>query len=60
MPREHPTATRAELVRLCARAYAILTTVEDEAWDHDTDAAGELVESVAALERAIARLRGGE
>lgn len=49
---------RQTLVQVAERALSLLSFVEDLAWDHSVDAAGDLVEAVAALERALAKLAG--
>lgn len=59
MPRERHDVDRAALVRAAEKAYSALVVVEDAAWDVDVDAAAELVEACAAMERAVEKLRGG-
>jgi hypothetical protein len=48
------------MVRAVERAYSAVAVLEDVAWDLDPSAAGELLEAVGALERAIQYLKGEE
>ena len=59
MPRERKVLDRTSFLRLLARAHSLLSDCEDEAWDHDTEVACLLMQSVRSLEIAVDKL-GGE
>ena len=51
-PAEDITRTR-DLLRLTARSFSAVKVAEDAAWDVNSDAAVELLQACAAVQRAI-------